>query len=553
MQWFYDLKTVHKINILISTMTFFMLIISITGYYYANESANNIETIYESKLLPIKWLNTIRVHQRANEANLLLLIISDDKKDSDAALKDIRRRAAETEELFKSYSKGKLSDFEKYNLAEFNRVVGTYKQEREKVIDLALKNRREEAFSYFLRIDAIYDDMAGHLRNLAEYNAKQADKIAHKNISEINFAKKFIISLIFISIIASIFIGWLISKRIETILEQITGKMGLMSKGDLRLEKFGQVSKCDLGMLCNSFDRMFENIKNLVKRVATSIEEIASGSEQMNEATEQTALGSQNVADNISIITGSSNGSGIENEENISYINKAIQVMTDNVKSTVNASSETENFAKEGCNLANNAINKINKIKNTAQETSGTIYDLGKLGSEIEIIVDLIKNIAGKTNLLALNAAIEAARAGEYGKGFAVVADEVKKLAEQSADATDKITAMIKDIQEKTGVAVNSIEQEVQIVSEGVDTIHNIENSLVQILEASEKTTENVTEISREITRIYRSSDGVSRAMENISAVTQQQAAGLQEISANTQALSRVAEELKDEIRNFQL
>lgn len=243
MQWFYDLKTVHKINILISTMTFFMLIISITGYYYANESANNIETIYESKLLPIKWLNTIRVHQRANEANLLLLIISDDKKDSDAALKDIRRRAAETEELFKSYSKGKLSDFEKYNLAEFNRVVGTYKQEREKVIDLALKNRREEAFSYFLRIDAIYDDMAGHLRNLAEYNAKQADKIAHKNISEINFAKKFIISLIFISIIASIFIGWLISKRIETILEQITGKMGLMSKGDLRLEKFGQVSK----------------------------------------------------------------------------------------------------------------------------------------------------------------------------------------------------------------------------------------------------------------------------------------------------------------------
>ena len=150
------------------------------------------------------------------------------------------------------------------------------------------------------------------------------------------------------------------------------------------------------------------------------------------------------------------------------------------------------------------------KAAEEARRTNSVVEGLAAGTQKIGEVVTLIQSIASQTNLLALNATIEAARAGEHGRGFAVVASEVKALANQTAKATEEISAQIQDIQNATGQAVSAI----QAIGGTIAEIDEISNQIATSVDQQGVATREIAG------NVQRAADGTRAVNGNIVSVS---------------------------------
>lgn len=323
----------------------------------------------------------------------------------------------------------------------------------------------------------------------------------------------------------------------------------------------------DMGLVINN---MRHSLKDFVKQIANNSQTLAASSEELSATVSEHVKSVDTVAQSISEIA----AGAAENADNISNISATLEEMSASSEeinagaAEVNAS--TQNAVAEagrGMEMLTEVVCQNEHINQSMNEISVVTTKLSQGSEKIKGIVTVIDGIAAQTNLLALNAAIEAARAGEAGRGFAVVADEVRKLAEQSATATQNIAEIIDNMGEEINFAVTTVGKANQEVLRGKESAVTTQDGFKVILEKLEGVKTGVEQIAVAVEETAKGTQTMVVSIENISSVAQktsessgtvaasseEQNAGMHEINQNAVNLAKLATDMMEIVNKFKI
>lgn len=272
----------------------------------------------------------------------------------------------------------------------------------------------------------------------------------------------------------------------------------------------------EMTRLTSAFDRKIAQVLKSVDVASGELEQYAG---RMTTIAESTSLRSQAVA-----------AASEQAATNVQTVAAAAEELSTSIHEINRQVTQSASVTEMAVDKANQTNDTVRKLENSA----------GKIGQ----VVNLISEIASQTNLLALNATIEAARAGESGKGFAVVASEVKNLANQTAQATEDISAQVGEMQSVTAEAVRAIEEIIVTIREVRDVATAISAAVEEQGAATQEIARNVQEASNGTIEVSSNISGVtSSAVETGSTASQ--------VLGAAEALNSQSKALRQEVDEF--
>jgi len=292
------------------------------------------------------------------------------------------------------------------------------------------------------------------LEDMITFNQKGVEA-AVNSAAQMYTRAQWVVGLIIVcALIATLLLAWLLTRSITAPLGQALAVARTIAGGDLSRPIMVKGSD-EPAQLLTALATMQDQLKSTIRGISESAQQLASAAEEMSSVMEQSTRGLQAQNDEIE-----------QAATAVNEMSAAVDEVAGNAVSSAEASKASDEDSKHGHYQISETISAIQNLVDEVLGASNKAEGLAVQAQDISKVLEVIRGIAGQTNLLALNAAIEAARAGEAGRGFAVVADEVRSLAQRTQDSTEEIEQMIHGIQQGTQDTVEALNSSAEHVTE---------------------------------------------------------------------------------------
>jgi len=539
---------------LTASMGLFLVVVAAVGQQGMSQILAGLRTVYEDRTVCLVQLSAIerdlfriRLASRtlldgagANQTQILATIAS--------AEQDIGRQ-------WKDYSSTYLTPDEKQIADRISPQLAEFDQGRKQVVALILAGDLDKARALMSTIAATSDALLGSIEQDIGLQDRVAQEEYRKGTAVAATMQRWGFGAVALALLLGGILAFFIVRSITRPLGGILSAMGALAAGDLSIVVRGRDRADEIGDIARSV-HVFQENALLMERLRADQEEQVRRSEAerqraMHDLADHFEQSVGQVVRTVSAAAGDMRDAGdlmalsaTETSRQVMNVSVCSQQSAANVHSVATATEAIVASIAGVSQQMDRSQEVAERASTEVTQTTALVQTLNDSVATIGAVVDLISDIASRTNLLALNATIEAARAGTLGKGFAVVANEVKHLANQTAKATGEISAQIYEIQQKTADAKTAI----MTVSEVVLEMNRISRS---VSAAMSQQAEATREMARNVEQAASGTQGVSSGVVWVEEAARKNGDLADDVRQSSEQLSLQAHTLADQVARF--
>src|SRR5215472_4475434 len=321
--------------------------------------------------------------------------------------------------------------------------------------------------------------------------------------------------------------------------QAVSALAALVREGDL-LRWNGSTADPQLRPLLDGFGKVIETLRIFVREMNGAALRLSSSANEVLAASTQHEASSSEQAAAIH-----------ETTATMEELKHASAQIAENAGSVARVAEETLGAARSGRGAIGEFIQAMQQIRSDGVAVADSIAKLSKRVERIGTVVEVIDEIADRSDLLALNAALEGSRAGEAGKGFSIVAAEMRRLAENVLDSTKEIKNLITEIREATAAAAGAAEAS-KVATQSGEKLGAVAAQAVEGILAGVQETSDAARVINLATQQQRTAtEQVVSSMGEIEDVTRQTTQASKQATGAAAELTQLASRLAELIRRF--